>query len=155
MTKTFALSIRQPWATAIVRGGKFIENRSWEPTYRGPFFIHASSAMTKEEHERALAFMQELCFDEAYDACKDRAQLPMGGIIGRARLVDVLQPGNYAAERHKAEAWGSDVSWWDPEQYGFVLADIAEVPFLRCSGNLGFWKVHEEYAATLTQGTQR
>ncbi len=35
------LSIRQPYATAVVRGLKMVENRSWGTTYRGLVLIHA------------------------------------------------------------------------------------------------------------------
>ncbi len=36
-----ALSVRQPFAWAIVHGGKDVENRSWATSYRGPVLIHA------------------------------------------------------------------------------------------------------------------
>ena len=39
-----ALSLRQPWASLIIYGGKDIENRRWETKYRGPLLIHASKA---------------------------------------------------------------------------------------------------------------
>lgn len=39
-----ALSIRQPWATLILRGGKDIENRVWRTKQRGTVLIHASKA---------------------------------------------------------------------------------------------------------------
>ena len=35
------LSVRQPWASLLVRGVKDIENRTWSTTYRGPVLIHA------------------------------------------------------------------------------------------------------------------
>lgn len=38
------LSIKQPWASMIVRGAKRFEVRSWKTDYRGPLLIHASSA---------------------------------------------------------------------------------------------------------------
>jgi len=37
------LTIRQPWAWAIARGHKPIENRSWGTAYRGPLAIHAAA----------------------------------------------------------------------------------------------------------------
>ena len=36
------LSILQPWAWAIIHGGKDVENRTWRTAYRGPLLIHAS-----------------------------------------------------------------------------------------------------------------
>lgn len=38
-----ALSVRQPWAWAIAKGYKNVENRSWTATYRGPLAIHAAA----------------------------------------------------------------------------------------------------------------
>src|SRR5688572_4676832 len=52
-----ALSLRQPWAWAVVHGGKRVENRGWTTDYRGPLLIHASTGMTRGEYEDAVAFM--------------------------------------------------------------------------------------------------
>ena len=39
-----ALTIRQPWAWAIIFDGKDVENRSWNTSYRGDLAIHAGVA---------------------------------------------------------------------------------------------------------------
>ncbi len=44
-----ALTVRQPWAFAIARLGKDVENRTWNTTYRGPLAIHAASRWDGEE----------------------------------------------------------------------------------------------------------
>lgn len=36
------LTVRQPWAWAIIHGGKGIENRGYLPKWRGPVAIHAA-----------------------------------------------------------------------------------------------------------------
>lgn len=36
------LSVRQPWAWAIINGGKDVENRNWPTKFRGELAIHAS-----------------------------------------------------------------------------------------------------------------
>ena len=38
------LSVRQPWAWALLYGGKMVENRTWARRYRGRIWIHASSS---------------------------------------------------------------------------------------------------------------
>lgn len=38
-----ALSVRQPWASRILRREKWIEVRSWPTTYRGPLVICATA----------------------------------------------------------------------------------------------------------------
>lgn len=43
-----ALSLRQPWAWAVVHGYKDVENRSWSTKHRGPLLIHASKQLDPE-----------------------------------------------------------------------------------------------------------
>lgn len=38
-----ALTVLQPWATALISGAKTIETRDWVTSHRGPLLIHASS----------------------------------------------------------------------------------------------------------------
>ena len=37
-----ALTVRQPWAHAVLYLGKTIENRTWPTAHRGPLLIHAA-----------------------------------------------------------------------------------------------------------------
>ena len=43
MTIVSVLSVKQPYASWIVYGSKFCENRTWSTSYRGRLYIHASS----------------------------------------------------------------------------------------------------------------
>lgn len=38
------LSVRQPWAWALIHGGKDVENRNWHTSFRGRLAIHAGKA---------------------------------------------------------------------------------------------------------------
>lgn len=63
-----ALSVRQPWAWAIVSGHKDIENRSAVAVSKGDMkpreiCIHASKGMTQYEYDDAASFMRELGVD--------------------------------------------------------------------------------------------
>ena len=51
-----ALSIRQPWASLIMKASKGIENRDWPTKVRGRILVHAANGMTRAEHEDAIAF---------------------------------------------------------------------------------------------------
>lgn len=49
MNKTIpALSLRQPWAWAILCAGKDIENRTWSTNYRGRIRIHAAKTWDED-----------------------------------------------------------------------------------------------------------
>lgn len=44
-----AISLWQPWATAIAVGAKRVETRHWPTAYRGPLVIHAAKRLVKDE----------------------------------------------------------------------------------------------------------
>lgn len=119
-----ALSVRQPWATAIVHLGKTIENRSWRRPnpgleFRGPICIHAAKGMTRDEYEDAADFIRRVGGD-----CPLPDALPRGGIIGTANVVDVVRESD---------------SPWFMGPVGLVLADVKPVSFVAAGGQLGFF----------------
>lgn len=82
MTRTWtppALSVRQPWAWAILHAGKAVENRRWATDYRGELLIHAGKTVEDDAVDVVAAV-----------AGRDVPEgLPTGGVVGRVRLVDV------------------------------------------------------------------
>jgi hypothetical protein len=72
-----ALSIRQPWAWAIVSGLKTVENRSWRTNYRGPVLIHAG---------RSRADLMPIL----PDGTPVPENLRFGYLLGVAELVDCV-----------------------------------------------------------------
>src|ERR1700741_461942 len=83
-----ALSIRPPWAWAIIHAGKDVENRSRRCHYRGRFLGHASLDLTEEDFGRAL---------QALAAAGEDAIIPRpdefetGGFVGSVELVVVSE----------------------------------------------------------------
>ncbi|WP_292721956.1 DNA cytosine methyltransferase [Nostoc sp. JL34] len=55
-----ALSVRQPWAWAIIHALKNVENRGWPINYRGDILIHAAKTCTKKEYQLAKEFCQSM-----------------------------------------------------------------------------------------------
>lgn len=122
------LTVRQPWAWAIVHGGKDVENRPRNIAggYRGPIAIHAGLAYDRDSHERsrvlraaqdaaAIALGAEV-FPHGYtwdlDAPDPRGQWSvMGAIIG---VVDLYNVHDLSEEAHGAddEAWAQNCSPW-------------------------------------------
>lgn len=127
-----ALSLRQPWAWLVVHGGKHVENRGWNTKFRGDFLIHAAKGMTVEEYDSAFLFAQDV-----YTRLGRSVVLPpipelaRGGIIGRARLVDVVPPCADACPH----------PWHMAGQYGFLLEDVRPLPFIPWRGSLNFFEI--------------
>lgn len=123
-----ALSIKQPWASLIIRGGKDIENREWRTHYRGIVAIHASAKMDRSEMEDACDFMR--IFVPRFSADRFKADVfPCGAILGTVDLVDCVTVTD---------------SPWFVGHYGFVLQNPVafELP-IPCRGKLGFWDIPE------------
>ena len=119
-----ALSVRQPYAWAILHGGKDIENRTWHSEFRGPVLIHAGlhwHAVGPAE----LARRMNLAIP---------SELPLGGIVGMVEIVDCV-------DRHSSR--------WFEGPYGFVLRNPRTLPFTPCAGHLGFYEVAPNLLRTL------
>jgi hypothetical protein len=76
-----ALSIRQPFAEAILRGTKSSEFRSGPTTIRGRILIYASQTRHTDEEDRQLA-------NEFGITDVDPDDLPRGVIVGSVELHD-------------------------------------------------------------------
>lgn len=125
-----ALSVRQPWAWAILHGGKDIENRSgrwWARVKlpRGMIALHASSGCTRQEYEQAAEAIAE-AGGAMVEPLPPLEELPRGGIVGTMRITErvLMSP-----------------SPWFIGPIGLALADRVPVPFRPCQGALGFFEV--------------
>ncbi|MET3925569.1 ASCH domain-containing protein [Devosia sp. 2618] len=123
-----ALSIRQPWAWAILHAGKNVENRSWRTSRRGRIAIHASKGMTRDEYEHCLATMHGISENHPFPSglrLPNFDDLERGGIIGEARIIDCVM---------------TSASPWFFGEFGFLLAEVRSVPFIPVKGEQGFFK---------------
>jgi hypothetical protein len=129
-----ALSVRQPWAWAIIHAAKDIENRTWQAVNhglkkRGRIAIHASKGMGKEEYEDARDFINEIlaASPDFGMRCPAAIDLLRGGIVGSVDVVDVVTD--------------SDSAWFCGPR-GLVLRKPLSCEFVPSVGALGYfeWK---------------
>ena len=114
---TFALTVRQPWASAIMLG-KDVENRSWPTHHRGPLLVHAGTgAWTDDDVDHVEALLGVELPDE----------LDVGVVLGVVEVVDCV--------RTSASPWAVAGQWhWllaRPRQFHAP-------PLAR--GRLGLWR---------------
>ncbi|WP_423454345.1 ASCH domain-containing protein [Ottowia sp. VDI28] len=132
-----ALSIRQPWASLIIKAGKDIENRDWSTPVRGRILVHAAKGMTRDEHEDAIVFAVSAIRTDPRNVGATRTRtlrdlgfafedLPRGGFVGTVEIVDCAQ---------------SSASPWFMGRYGFALRDPQPMDFVPWKGQLGFFEV--------------
>lgn len=128
-----ALSVRQPWAWAIIHAGKPVENRKWKKgnpglKFRGPCCIHASKGMTRAEYEDASEFMASIGI-----TCPPANELQRGGIVGVVNIIDIVTELN---------------SPWFFGPTGLLLKDARAVDFIPAGGQLGFFKWKRDETAS-------
>lgn len=111
------ISIQQPWAYAILKLGKDIENRTWPTKVRGRVLIHAGK---KRDTGGEYWLNQQGIYIPFGEASYT------GGIVGSVEIVDCVQK--------------SDSKWFFG-QYGFVLRNPQLLPFQPCRGQLGFFRI--------------
>lgn len=156
-----ALTVRQPWAWAIVHGGKDVENRTRNVAgaYRGPVAIHAGLTVAAMDSSYAYS-VSHLLSASGLKLLGD--VLPVGAIIGVVDLVDVHRqdflpsPDGDPAKFAQCSPWAQyDLrprALQVPHQsmWHLVLANprpLAEpIPF---RGRLGLWTLPDDVAAQI------
>lgn len=145
-----ALTVIQPWAYAIARCGKSIENRNWGTSYRGPLLIHAGASRTWFTAS-AVSDIALICPEFPRDLAVATAMVQKSGgevggysaVVAVAELADVVHP---------ADAWkklsAQQRMWHDPKSHAWVLRNVrALARHVRCGGHQGLWTPHEELVA--------
>jgi hypothetical protein len=135
-----ALSVRQPWAWAILHAGKFVENRTWATAYRGPLLLHASNRYDMDGKHWIRNII----------GIHVPPNLQCGGIVGRVHLAGCYDHEHLVrlrasaghhdqplADRILRSAWyGRGVAW--------VFTNPQPLPFVPCRGKLGLFEAPEQ-----------
>lgn len=131
-----ALSIRQPWAWAILHAGKDVENRSWKSSSIdygecGRFAIHAGKGLTREEYDAAADSLASLGV-----RCPPAAELLRGGIVGSVEIIDYVR---------------EFPSRWFAGPTGLLLRNARPCEFIPSKGQLGFFYWSRADASTVPE----
>jgi hypothetical protein len=108
-----ALTIKQPWAWAILFAGKDVENRSWSTSYRGPVVIHAGVSLHDGSLPKRLPTPTPTQFD-------------VSALLGIVDLVDVVEHSR---------------SRWFEGDFGWVLKNPRPFEPIPCKGMLRLWSL--------------
>ncbi|MET0373983.1 MAG: ASCH domain-containing protein [Rhizorhabdus sp.] len=125
-----AVSLWQPWASAVAVGNKSIETRHWTTKYRGPIAIHAAKRWARDEREFASV-------EHALGRLPKR--LPLGAYVAVADLVDVKTTEELLLTIGPVEKiYGN----YGDGRFGWVLQNVRAlkepVPGI---GRQGFWSL--------------
>jgi hypothetical protein len=118
-TELRVLTIRQPWAHAIIQLGKDVENRSWRANYKGRLLIHAAARQERDPGALLAEHMSRLPSQEVLD------RLPTGAIVGVADVCDYVRD--------------SDIKWASKGEWHWLLRDARPINPVPRGGQLGLW----------------
>lgn len=134
-----ALSVRQPWAWAILHAGKNVENRAWRAAWApsGELLLHAAKGCTVEEFREAADVIEGISGRRP----PPLDQLARGGIVGAFRVSRAVR------QEHPASRWAV------PGLVHLHLVDVRPLPFfVELPGQLGFFDVPPAVVARLGLG---
>lgn len=121
-----ALTVRQPWADAIVFGDKTVENRTWATSWRGPLLIHAATQLDR---------------DGRHDLCNTGCQHPLGVALGIVAVVD-CHPATHCydpATDRCCSLWANASGWHWVLDNPRPLPTPIRLSEVGLTGRLGLW----------------
>ncbi len=126
MNEIRILTVRQPWAWAIIHGGKDVENRTRNiaGSYRGPVAIHAGARYDEEWASDALADAMNNHPGVWNEPQPWRAQIgaASGAIVGVVDLVAVHHPDvGWGCPASPGDLLPRCSAWADPGRHHLVL----------------------------------
>ena len=141
-----ALTIHQPWATALATGMKRFETRPRKTAHRGPIAIHAGKTFNEDgfAQVRHLPFHENLVLplSRRWVALLEASDFPTGAVIAVGELTDCLLMDDalIAAQSPQELSLGD----WQPGRYAYQYDNVRPVGPLAASGKQGFWEWDEE-----------
>lgn len=141
-----AISLWQPWATAMALGLKTIETRHWTCSHRGLLAIHAAKRWQTDEREWAAALARQ-------HGEPVLANPPLGAIVAVGWLERIV-PTSDLLPRISAteESFGN----YAPGRFGWIFSKVIglnePVP---CKGAQGFFELSAEDATLVHNRSHR
>lgn len=134
-----ALTVRQPWAWAIARGYKSIENRGWTTAYRGTLAIHAAKRWD-DGGEHPLREVVHLVRAQGGHLPKTPGHdMPYFGVGLVIATVDLTGVCTVSLFEHTVRC--SCGPWAQPMQAHWQLANARPLPNpVAATGHLGLWE---------------
>ena len=126
------LSLKEPYATLIVKGIKHIETRSWKTNYRGEIYIHASkSIISTKDNPKLDNIVKKLELKPTYILCK-------------AKLKDCIYMDEDFLKEIEKDPIEKLCGIYKKGRYAWVLTDVEIIKPVTAKGKLGLWNYENE-----------
>lgn len=151
-----AISIRQPWAWAIVNAGKRVENRDWTDKRKNvrdaqrlieegeTFLIHTGAQFEHQGQHYLVSLSQQGILPLGLRIPETRSYR-QGGFVATAKLIGLIHARETQYHDRRLLAARNSEFFFGP--YGLVLDIVHPFPFIPGHGQLGFFNVADDLAA--------
>lgn len=143
-----ALSLTQPWATAMAIGVKEWETRSWPTGFRGLVAIHAAKRFPRWAKNFAMEIRHEHSLFPQHPS-----EWPVGCIVAVGEIKECRSTEDIRGQLSETERkWGD----YGDDRYCFKFQLLRQViPPALCKGALGFWTIPSEIWTPIQQTLTR
>jgi hypothetical protein len=129
--KLKAISLHQPWASAMAIGVKKVETRSWQTYHSGLIAIHAATIQTMEQIDFFDNFVLEDSNTRAAferNGIKGFSQLPFGAVVAVGDLLEGVRTEAISGLSTTESNWGD----YSNGRFGWMFTKIwkLEEPFI-------------------------
>ncbi len=160
-----AISLWQPWASAVAVGSKTMETRHWATKYRGQIVIHAAKRRIIDELMRFNASWNWVGALSPLGAAFGKGSklddlLPFGALVAVADLVDCrptedVRLGEIDVKRYQPDDSSQLYGWterqmgnFDLQRFAWTFENIMPLPEpIPYKGGQGFFNVPDELIA--------
>ena len=130
-----AITVQQPWASAIAFAGKDVENRTRQTHYRGPIAIHAAGTIRMHQ------------LDLPVKSIRGGDKFPISGLIAKGRRKYGLETEDIPLTSHVIAigmrvdcVQNSRSPWSQREAWHLVIEGIVPIQPVPMDGALGLWQ---------------
>lgn len=142
-----AITLYQPWASAIACGLKTHETRSWRTSFRGSIAIHAAQRVPRKIRDEPQYWM---LYQHVMDSCdEDLRDLPTSCIVTVGVVADCvpteavtckMSPYPFEISKHEL-----DFGDYSPGRFAWRLSMIPKkFDPIPCAGHQGIWDIPPE-----------
>lgn len=154
--KMRALTVQEPWASAIIYGPKDVENRPWATAHRGTLWIHAGKRVDWSASKDAwlAAGLPPPPSGRRFDRSAWTASLPLGKVIGSVDLTGCHDDNDcYGPLQRPCNGQHPLCSKWAARfRQHWKMTGKRPLPEpVPCRGSLGLWKLPEDVAAKVQE----
>lgn len=127
-----AISLWQPWASAMAFGWKKNETRSWAISYRGPLLIHAAKKVIQWPSIDIQSLFDGIAFQTP--------DLPLGAILCKVNLIDCKKIFIHNRPQGKERILGD----YTPGLFMWITENLQNFDPIPYRGRQGIFEVPDE-----------